>query len=153
MTENEALNRMAAYCSGAEHCRAEVREKLSGKELDDEAIERILKRLESEGFIDELRYTRGYINDKLRFAKWGKLKIRQALYFKQIPPEITNKQLNEIDEEGYLSMLHHLLEAKKKSICAKNEYERTGKLFRFALGRGFETDDIQRCMEKLNLSK
>lgn len=28
ITEDEALNRVAAYCSAAEHCRAEVSEKL-----------------------------------------------------------------------------------------------------------------------------
>lgn len=28
ITEEEALNRMAAYCSAAEHCKAEVNEKL-----------------------------------------------------------------------------------------------------------------------------
>lgn len=27
ITEEEALNRMAAYCSAAEHCKAEVNEK------------------------------------------------------------------------------------------------------------------------------
>ena len=28
ITETEALNRVAAYCSTAEHCRAEIAEKL-----------------------------------------------------------------------------------------------------------------------------
>jgi regulatory protein len=148
MTENEALNRMAAYCSRAEHCRAEVREKLTRQELDENTIERILNRLEKEQFIDNERYTRSFINDKIRFDKWGKLKIKQALYFKQIPPKVVNRGLEEVDEEEYLSVLRDLLEKKKKTICAKDEYEQKGKLIRFALGKGFEMKDAEKCMEK-----
>jgi regulatory protein len=146
MAENEALNRMAAYCSGAEHCRAEVHEKLLRQELDGNAIERILNRLEKEKFIDSERYTRSFVNDKLRFGKWGKLKIKQALYFKQISPEVVNRGLEEIDKEEYLSVLRDLLEKKKKTVRAKDGYELKGKLIRFALGKGFEMEDIEKCV-------
>ena len=45
MTEEEALNRVAAYCSAAEHCRAEVSDKLQKWGIAYDAIERILARL------------------------------------------------------------------------------------------------------------
>lgn len=48
MTEEEALNRVAAYCSAAEHCRAEVSDKLQKWGIAYDAIERILARLEAE---------------------------------------------------------------------------------------------------------
>ena len=38
ITEDEALNRVAAYCSAAEHCRAEVSEKLQKWGIAYEAI-------------------------------------------------------------------------------------------------------------------
>ena len=38
ITEEEALNRMAAYCSAAEHCKAEVNEKLQKWGLPYEVI-------------------------------------------------------------------------------------------------------------------
>ncbi len=40
ITEEEALNRMAAYCSAAEHCKAEVNEKLQKWGLPYEVINR-----------------------------------------------------------------------------------------------------------------
>ncbi|KAA6350378.1 Regulatory protein RecX [termite gut metagenome] len=148
MTENEALNRMATYCSEAEHCRADVCEKLRYRKLGEDAIERILSRLEAEGFIDEGRYTRSFVNDKFRFAKWGKMKIRQALFFKQIPPEMVEKGLEELNEQEYLPVLRELIEKKKKSIHSENELEQKGKLIRFALGKGFEMKDIEKCIKK-----
>ena len=42
ITEEEALNRMAAYCSAAEHCKAEVNEKLQKWGLPYEVINRII---------------------------------------------------------------------------------------------------------------
>jgi regulatory protein len=147
MTENEALNRMATYCSAAEHCRADVCEKLRNRKLGEDAIERILNRLETEGFIDEERYTRSFVNDKFRFAKWGKVKIKQALFFKQIPSEMVKKGLEELNEKEYLSVLRELIEKKKKSIHDKNKYEQLERLIQFALGKGFEMKDIEKCIK------
>lgn len=41
-----------------------------------DASERIIARLLKERFIDESRYTRFFVNDKLRFNKWGRDKNR-----------------------------------------------------------------------------
>ena len=147
ITEEEALNRMAAYCSAAEHCKAEVNEKLQKWGLPYEVINRIIDRLVVEKFIDEERYCRAFVNDKFRFAKWGKMKIAQGLYMKKIPSDVAWRHLNEIDDEEYLSILRDLLASKRKSIHAKDDYELNGKLMRFAMSRGFELKDIRRCIE------
>ena len=140
LTDEEALNRVASYCSAAEHCRAEVNEKLQRWGIAYETIARILKRLETEKYIDDERYCRAFVNDKFRFAKWGKMKIAQGLYMKKIPSDVAWRHLNEIDEED-------LLASKRKSIHAKDDYELNGKLMRFAVSRGFELKDIRRCIE------
>ena len=53
LTDEEALNRVASYCSAAEHCRAEVNEKLQRWGIAYETIARILERLETEKYIDD----------------------------------------------------------------------------------------------------
>lgn len=146
LTEEEALSRVAAYCSAAEHCRAEVNEKLQKWSIAYDAIERILNRLETEKYIDDERYCRAFINDKFRFAKWGKMKIAQGLYMKKIPSDVSWRYLNEIDEEEYLAVLRDLLAGKRKSIHAKDDFELNGKLIRFVSSRGFEMKDIKRCI-------
>ena len=83
----------------------------------------------------------------VRFAKWGKVKIAQALLLKKISYNVCRRFLNEIDEEEYLSILDSLLLAKRKSVHAGNEFELNGKLMRFALSRGFEMKDISRCIQ------
>lgn len=147
ITETDALNRVAAYCASAEHCRAEVVEKLQRWGIPYAAIDRIVDRLVAEKYIDEERFCRAFVRDKYRFAKWGKVKIGEALQLKKIPRFTYWPFLNEIDEEEYLSILQGLLAAKRKSVRAENEYELNNKLVRFALSRGFEMKDIRRCID------
>lgn len=146
ITENEALSRVAFYCSAAEHCRSEVDDKLKKWGLEADVIERILARLEAEKYIDTERYCRAFVDDKLRFSKWGKVKIAQALYFKKIPSETASKYLGDIDEEEYLAILSHLLVSKRRTIRAKDDYDLKAKLIRFAMSRGFEMKYIICCV-------
>lgn len=151
ITESEALNKVAAYCSTAEHCRSEVCEKLQRWGLPYEAINSILERLQEEKYIDEERFCRAFIKDKYRFEKWGKVKISQALQVKKIPYSTFQFFFDEIiDQEEYISILSNLLASKRKSIRAESEYELNGKLIRFALSRGFEMKDIRCCIDVLD---
>lgn len=147
MTEKEALNRVATYCATAEHCRAEIVEKLQRWGIDYSTIDRILQRLEEEKYIDEERFCRAFIRDKYRFAKWGRRKIGQALQLKKISFAVYSSCFDEIDEAEYLSILRDLLASKRKSVRAENEFELNGKLIRFALSRGFEMSDIRHCID------
>lgn len=130
ITETDALGRLAAYCSTAEHCRAEVTEKMQRWGIPYDAIDRIIHRLEQEKYIDEERFCRAFIHDKYRFAKWGKIKIGQALLLKKIPQRVFSQYLNEIDKDEYLTVLNDLLAAKRKSVHAENEFELNNKLVR-----------------------
>ncbi len=146
--EKEALKRMTRLCSTTEHCRAEIEEKLRKWNLPDEAIERIASILEQESYVDEARFSRAFIHDKFRFNKWGKAKITQALRLKHIPASMSAPLMNEvIDEEEYLALLRNLLDTKRRNIHAANRYELKAKLVRYALGRGFEMEDIERCID------
>lgn len=144
MTEEVALNRAASYCSSAEQCKEDIKIKLKRWGMDDSAIIRIIKELVSEKYIDEERYCRAYVNDKLHFQKWGRAKIKQGLYQKKLSSDMIEKYVNEIDEDEYLSILQGLIQVKRKNTIAKDDFTLNGKLVRFALNRGFEMKYIIR---------
>lgn len=147
MTETDALTRLTSFCASAEHCEAEVMEKMRRWGLAPEAIGRIMARLVEEKYIDEERYCRAFIRDKYRFDKWGKMKIAQALQLKKIPQHVFGPLMAEIDQEEYLGNLRSLLAAKKRSVHAPSDFELNAKLVRFAMGRGFGMEDIRRCLD------
>lgn len=149
VSEAEMLHKAAAYCSAAERCISDVQKKVDAAGLSSEASDRIIARLLKERFIDEARYTRFFVNDKLRFNKWGKIKISYELYRKNIPSTIREEALAAIDEEEYRSTLLDLLKAKRKSTKGKDERDLFNKLLRFAAGRGFESGIAISCLRQL----
>ena len=147
MTEQEAYLQLASLCAQAEHCLQEMREKMRRWELDEMVQNRIIARLVKERYIDEERYARAFVKDKIRYNKWGRRKVQQALWQKRIDSDIQQRVLDEIDEKEYLDVLRPLLKQKRKSIRATNDYELKQKLVRFALSRGFGFDIIRQCLD------
>ena len=147
MTEQEVYLQLAALCAQAEHCQQEMRDKMRRWELDETAQDRIIARLVKERYIDDERYARAFVKDKIRYNKWGRRKVQQALRLKHIDADILQRVLDEIDEKEYLDVLRPLLKQKRKSIKAASDYELNQKLVRFALGRGFGFDIIRQCLD------
>lgn len=148
-SEQEVLHKAAAYCSAAERCTQDVLKKIEPSGLSAEENERIIARLIKEKFINESRYARCFVNDKIRFNKWGRIKIDYELRQKKIASDIRNEALNNIDETDYNNTLYNLLKDKKKTIKAKDSRDEYYKLMRFAAGRGFESNICSRCLKKL----
>ena len=147
MTEQEAYLQLAALCAQAEHCEQEMRDKMKRWELDEMVQNRVVERLMKERFIDNERYARAFVKDKIRYNKWGRRKVQQALWLKRIDADIQQRVLDEIDEKEYLDVLRPLLKQKRRSTKAADEYELNQKLVRFALSRGFTFDVIRQCLD------
>ncbi len=146
-TEEEAFLQLAALCANAEHCQYEMLEKMKRWELSEEAQARVMARLIEERYVDDRRYARAFVKDKICYNKWGRRKVQQGLWMKRIDKEIQDEVLNEIDEKEYLNVLKPLLKQKRKSIKANSDYELNQKLVRFAYGRGFTFDIIRQCLD------
>ncbi len=146
-TEQEAYLTLAALCARSEHCQWEMLERMRRWELDDAALARVMARLVKERYVDDERYARAFVKDKVRNNKWGRRKVEQALWQKRIADDIRERVLDEVDEEEYLNVLRPLLKQKRKSTKAENDYELKQKLVRFALGRGFTYDIIRQCID------
>lgn len=131
-------NKLSAYCSAAERCRADVEEKLRKAEASEEEKENILERLVAEGFIDERRYAKAFAADKFRFSKWGKRKIEFALRAKRVSEDCIGEAIDAIDPDEYERTRQELTEAKAKTLKGdRSSMENRAKILRFMAGRGF----------------
>lgn len=149
LTESQALNRVATYCSRAERSEFAVRKKLVAWEVPEDAIKRIIDRLRKEKYLDDNRFARSFINDKLNFNKWGRTKIIYELKKRNISESVYNPILDELSGDEFEKQLMHILSVKSKSVKGKNDYDKKTKLIRFALGRGFTMDLVIKCVNKL----
>ncbi len=149
LTEPQALNRIASYCSRAERCEHDIRKKLLAWEVEEDAANRIVKRLKDERFVSDERFARSFINDKMRFNKWGRTKIVYELRKRSIGENIYNPILDEYSGNDFEEQLLHILGVKMKSVKGKDKYDIRNKLMRFALSRGFSMDMSIKCINKV----
>lgn len=146
LTEEQLFYRLSALCAKAEHCRQEMAAKMRTWQVPDDVQQRIIGRLTKERYIDDERYARAFVHDKVRYAKWGRRKIEQALYMKRIPDDAIAAALDDVDTSEYVEILRPMLQAKAKSIKADSPYELEMKLLRFAAGRGFSVEEAKAAM-------
>ncbi len=150
LTEQEALFRLTTLCSQSEHCSYEMTEKMRKWQLSDEAQARIMAYLFKERYIDDERYCRLFVRDKIRHNKWGRRKVEQALWAKRIDGEISKAILDEVDDEEYLSILRPMIKSRRRQMRGMSEYEANARLARWAMGRGFTFDIIRQCLNGID---
>ncbi len=138
LSPGEALNKAAAYCTLCERCISEVSAKLTawGVPLDEQG--KIIARLIEEKFIDEERYCRAFVNDKVKFNRWGRIKITAALREKHLPQEHIKEALENINEEIYLQALQETIDIKRRELKGKDDFATQQKIIRHAASRGYE---------------
>ncbi len=146
LTYDELLFKASAYCAMAEHCAAEVREKLRSWGASAADADRIVAYLSSEKYMDELRYCEAFVRDKFRFNRWGRIKIEVMLRTKNLPDDCIAQALAQIADDEYLQTLSDLIRAKERTLKVCGYHDRRFKLIRFAQSRGFELDAIAQCL-------
>lgn len=143
----KALAKLAALCAKAEYCAGDMDEKMRRWGLGEEDRKRNIEYLIAHKYIDDERYCRAFVSDKINYNHWGRRKIEQALWMKRIPEGVSAAVLDEVPDDRYVEILRPLLKAKWPTIKAATDYERSMKLIKFAMGRGFGIDIIKRAME------
>lgn len=147
ITEQEALRKLASICAKGEHCKGEMLAKMEQWGLNESQQASVLTKLIEEKYVDDERFCRLFIRDKMKFDKWGRRKIEQALWQKRVDPALIKTVFDEIDADEYIAILRPLLHAKQRNIKANDDYERNMKLIRYAMGRGFTIDIIHKCID------
>ena len=139
ITAEKAMERLEALCVRSEHCEDELRRKLYRWGLSGADAEHIIESLRDRRYVDDERFARAYVRDKLRFSRWGRVKIRMGLMAKRVcGATIAAALAEEIAEEEYEEILISVLKMKMRSIEDAAGYEGRTRLFRFGVSRGFE---------------
>lgn len=149
MTKEQIISKLTTACARAEHCKDDMIRRMQRWQVDESLQQEVISYLVREKYIDEERYTRFFINDKVKYNRWGRRKVEQALYFKHIPREVYEPLLDEVASEDFEEVLLPLLKNKEKNLKYANDYERRMKLLRFALQRGFSYEQADKCISRL----
>lgn len=147
ISAEKALLRLSALCAKGEHCTGDLRQKMRQWGLSEGDTQRVLDRLTEKHFVDDGRFARAFVSDKLEYNGWGPRKIEQALRMKRVDEQLISEAMDEISDQQYVDKLMPLARSKWRSIKAESDYERSQKLIRWAMGRGFTLDQIRSCID------
>jgi regulatory protein len=149
-TPEQSLPKIKQYCAYQERCHAEVRDKLYSFGLHKNEVEEIISTLITENYLNEERFAIHFAGGKFRMKQWGKIKIKQALKFKQVSNYCIRKALREIGSKEYEKTFQKLTEQKLKALKSeKNIFIKKRKLQDFLLQKGFESEMIREAVNGL----
>jgi regulatory protein len=138
-TIKEATVKLMQFCAYRDRSQKEVEEKLKEMRMIPAACEQIIIQLMRENFLNEERFARSFARGKFRIKKWGKIRIKQELKFREISTPLINTALTEIDDEQYYSTLQELAEKKLNLIKETDKFKRKKKLIDHLLSKGYES--------------
>ena len=139
-TVKEATIKLMQFCAYRDRSHKEVEEKLSKMNMIPAAQEQIIIQLIQEDFLNEERFARSFVRGKFRIKKWGKIKIKQELKFREISAPIIKNALTEIDQQKYIATLYELAEKKLKLLKEPDKFKKKRKLADFLLRKGYESN-------------
>ncbi len=150
LSYEEALDKLQHYCAYQERCHKEVRQKIRDLGVYGEEVDQIVATLIEDNFLNEMRFAAVYAGGKFRIKRWGRIKIKRELKFKQVSDYSIKKALeSELPAEEYYQTLVHILNKKNNILREKNYYKRRQKLARYALEKGFESALIWETIKEI----
>ena len=136
--KDKISEKIRKYCAWRERCTKETEDKLRSLGASPEKIAAITEELKKEGFIDDIRYSVIFARSKFSNNKWGKVRIRAELSWRNIPDDIINKALTEIDDQNYRSELKKLIDNKQIELINRSKDRVAERTAAYCIQKGYE---------------
>ena len=146
--EKEIIIKVENFCAYTERCEADVIKKLKSWKVPKELFPEITEYLKEQKFIHQERFGQLFTNGKFKLKGWGKQKIKVHLKSKQVDDIIIEESLSAIEDEVYLEKLNQILSLKLKTMKQEDLFTMKGKLYRYALQKGYESSLISKWLEE-----
>lgn len=148
-TVKEATLKLMQFCAYRDRSHKEVEKKLQEMRMIPAACEEIIIKLMQEGFLNEERFARSFVRGKFRIKKWGRIRIKQELKFRDISSPIIKLALSEIKDSDYRAALYELAEKKMRLLHEPDPFKKRKKLTDYLLRKGYESHLVFEVTEEL----
>lgn len=148
ITYDAALKRAARICARSEQCGAAIRRRLAEWGVAEDVSARVVEYLYENSYIDDSRYIRSFVNDKFRFGKWGRHKIRHALNENGLSGPEVETALKKTDEDEYHQALQKAVSEKARQRGGIKTIADRASVYNFCLMRGYESELVNSAIEE-----
>lgn len=128
----------------------ELRDYLKNKEEDTIIIEEVIDKLIDYKYLDDDRFTKAFIKDKLNFTNWGDYKIKNELKRLGVNEEIIYNNTTSIDDNVYYERISKIID---KDISTNKKYggiKLKNKIYNHLLTLGYSKEKVISIINNYN---
>lgn len=128
----------------------ELRDYLKNKEEDAIIIEEVIDKLIDYKYLDDDRFTKAFIKDKLNFTNWGDYKIKNELKRLGVNEEIIYNNISNIDDNVYYERINKIID---KDISTNKKYggiKLKNKIYNHLLTLGYSKEKVISIINNYN---
>lgn len=147
------MGKMIAYSllSYKQRSQNELKKKLMMKKISEETIEKIIKLLIEQKYLDDVSYAGNYLSEKISKNPIGRRLVKYKLAEKGIENELIEKVVFEnYSEEKEIELASELLKKYKKKIKSNEGFKVKNKCFRYLLSKGFDYETVVSVINQPN---
>lgn len=130
--------------------KKEIEIYLKKKNVSEDIIDNIIKRLEKNKLLEDNKFCKAFINDKIKFTSMGPYKIKNELYKLGIDKNIIEENINSINQEVLIDRLNKIIEKKIKANHKDNNYIFKNKIYNYLLAQGYSSNLIMMALSNYN---
>lgn len=128
----------------------ELSDYLKNKEEDTIIIEEVIDKLIDYKYLDDDRFTKAFIKDKLNFTNWGDYKIKNELKRLGVNEEIIYNNISNIDDNIYYERINKIID---KDISINKKYsgiKLKNKIYNHLLTLGYSKEKVISIINNYN---
>ncbi len=147
----EAFNKSLKLIGNKQRTKKELKDKL--KDYPKEVIDKVIKKLEELGYLNEKNYIDSYINDQINLGTKGPKYIKRELEKLNLNLDYINEALLNIDKNIWKTKLEKLVNKKIKTNKNLSKNNLLMKLKNDLINLGYEKDLINSVLNNIDIEE
>lgn len=131
--------------------KQELKEYLEKKDYQEKDIINNIIKLESQGYLNDYRYTEYFIKDRINLSLDGPNKIKDSLEKLGVETDIINEYLYNIDNKTWFDRIEKYVSKQLKSN-KKSSYVFKNKMLINLMNLGYFKEDINECLSRISIT-
>ncbi len=138
----EAFDAGVKYISIRYRSIKEMKDYLLKKEYPSDIVDEAIQSLISNAYLDDDRFTKAYIKDKMAFTSKGDYKIRMELSSLGIDNSIIDNNILTIDNDILINKMKKIIDKDIKSNKKYNGSELKNKIYNHLINQGYSKEKV-----------
>ncbi|MBM4157299.1 MAG: hypothetical protein FJ216_00765 [Ignavibacteria bacterium] len=131
------------YLSKSARTEEEVKKRLLKEKINTSNIQKVVNQLKTLKYIDDIAYTRNFLQYRLKKNPQGRLVLEKKLKQKGVSKEIIEQSMNELyDLKTETEKLEEQLKKYLKKVKGKTLLEKKQKCWRYLMSKGYTYETI-----------